>query len=102
MRYLVEFTLPGDEIKDIVSQSDEQTSESQDLPADVADIGKWKTCYTAILIPTCRHVVTLTEVTVLVNVMISQRLISRVKFKCDHSSCVTSSKWVFNLFPLTL
>ena len=43
MRYLVEFTLPGDEVKDIVSQSDELTSDSQDLPADVGDIGKWKT-----------------------------------------------------------
>ena len=40
-RYLVEFTLPNDKVKEIISQSEEEISASEDISADVVEIGKW-------------------------------------------------------------
>ncbi|KAI0229496.1 Protein mono-ADP-ribosyltransferase PARP4 [Lamellibrachia satsuma] len=38
-RYLVEFTLPNDKVKGIISQSEEEISASEDISADVVEIG---------------------------------------------------------------
>ena len=40
-RYLVEFTLPNDKVKGIISQSEEEISASEDILADVVEIGNW-------------------------------------------------------------